>query len=73
MGPLFPAAQETKMPFSNCLVAKGFTQEHDIDYEETFAPIAHLTSVRCLITMAAVCHWPHYHMDVKNVFLNGDL
>ena len=32
-----------------------------------------LTSVRCLITMAAVCQWPHYHLNVKNAFLNGDL
>ena len=36
------------------LVSKGFTQEYGIDYEETFAPIAHLTFVRCLITVAIV-------------------
>ena len=61
------------MPFSNCLIAKGFTQEYDIDYEETFAPVARLTSVRCLIAVAAVRRWPLYQMDVKNAFLNGDL
>ena len=55
------------------LVAKGFTQEYGIDYEETFAPVAYLTSVICLIAVAVGRRWPLYQMDVKNVFLNGDL
>ena len=55
------------------LIVKGFTQEYGIDYEETFAPVACFTSVRCLIVVATVHHWPLYQMDVKNVFLNGDL
>ena len=59
--------------YKACLVAKGFTQEYDIDYEKTFAPIARLTFVRCLIAVAAVCRWPLCQMDVKNAFLNGDL
>ena len=36
------------------LVAKGFTQEYGIDYDETFAHITRLTSVKCLIAVAAV-------------------
>ena len=55
------------------LIAKGFTQEYGIDYEETFAPVARLTSIRCLIAMAVICRWPLYQIDVKNAFLNGDL
>jgi len=55
------------------LIAKGFTQEYGIDYEENFAPVACLTSVRCLIDVAVIHRWPLYQMDMKNVFLNGDL
>ena len=56
-----------------CLVAKGFTQEYRIDYEETFALVARISSVRVLLAVATASKWDPFQMDVKNAFLNGDL
>ena len=56
-----------------CFVAKGFTQEYEIDYEETFTPVARISSVRALLAVAAASKWDFFQMDVKNVFLSRDL
>ena len=39
------------------LVAKGFTQEYEIDYEETFTPVAHISYVRALLAIAVASKW----------------
>ena len=59
--------------YKACLVAKGFTQEYGIDYEETFAPIACISSVRAFLAITATSKWDLFQIDVKNAFLNGDL
>ena len=59
--------------YKTCLVAKGFTQEYEIDYEKTFAPVARISSVHALLAVAAANKWDLFQMDVKNAFLNGDL
>ena len=44
--------------YKACLITKCFTQEYGIDYEETFALVARLTFVKCLIVVAAIWRWP---------------
>ena len=39
------------------LVARGFQQEHGHDYDKTFAPVAHMTTVRTLLAVASVRQW----------------
>jgi hypothetical protein len=46
------------------LVAKGYTQTYGIDYEETFAPVAKMNSIRTLISCAANFDWNIYQLDV---------
>ena len=54
-------------------MAKGYTQIFGLDYGDTFSPVAKMASVRLFIAIAAIQQWPLYQLDVKNVFLNGDL
>nr|GFA49505.1 hypothetical protein [Tanacetum cinerariifolium] len=53
------------------LVAKGYAQEEDIDFEESFALVARLEAVWIFIAYDAHKSFPIYHMDVKIAFLNG--
>ena len=62
--------------FDRCkarLVTLGNRQEYGVDYEETFAPVAKMTTVRTIVAVAASQDWPIHQMDVKSVFLHGNL
>ena len=54
------------------LVAKGFVQNKDIDYFDTYALITQIASIRVLIALAAIHNLHVHQMDVKTAFLNGD-
>jgi hypothetical protein len=52
------------------LVAHGYSQKEGIDYEETFAPVAHLEAIRILLAFSVAKGFKLYQMDVKSAFLN---
>ena len=55
------------------LVEKGYVQRYGIDYDEVFAPVARIETIRLIIALAASHGWEVHHLDVKTAFLHGDL
>ncbi|GJR59956.1 retrovirus-related pol polyprotein from transposon TNT 1-94 [Tanacetum coccineum] len=53
------------------LVAQGYNQQEDIDYDETYAPVARLESIRILLAYNCALDFKIFKMDVKSAFLNG--
>nr|GFA73842.1 hypothetical protein [Tanacetum cinerariifolium] len=59
--------------FKARLVIQGFKQKSKIDYFDTYAPVARISTIRLLIAMALIHNLIIHQMDVKTVFLNGKL
>lgn len=55
------------------IVAKGYIQKQSIDYEEVFASVARIETVRVILALAGSSGWWVHHLDVKSAFLNGRL
>jgi hypothetical protein len=54
-------------------VAKCYSQVKGLDFDETFAPVARLESIRILLVYATHHYFKLYQMDVKSAFLNGPI
>ena len=59
--------------FKARLVIQEFRQNPGIDYFDTYAPVARISTIRLLIAMAAIHNLVVHQMDVKTAFLNGEL
>jgi hypothetical protein len=59
--------------YKACLVAKGFKQRYDIDYEDTFSPVVKAVTIRIVLSIAVSRGWSLWQLDVQNAFLHGDL
>ncbi|GJS25574.1 zinc finger, CCHC-type containing protein [Tanacetum coccineum] len=59
--------------FKARLVIQGFRQRSGIDYYDTYAPVARISTIRLLISMASIHSLIIHQMDVKTTFLNGEL
>nr|GEW58311.1 hypothetical protein [Tanacetum cinerariifolium] len=57
--------------FKARLVIQGFEQKSRIDYFDTYALVAHISTIRLLIDMASIHNLIIHQMDVKTTFLNG--
>ena len=52
-------------------MAQGYTQVKGKDFDESFAPVARLESIRILLSIACIMNFKLYQMDMKSAFLNG--
>nr|GEV75784.1 hypothetical protein [Tanacetum cinerariifolium] len=55
------------------LVAQGYTQEEGTDYDEVFAPVARIESIRLILAYASFKDFVVYQMDVNSAFLYGKI
>jgi Reverse transcriptase (RNA-dependent DNA polymerase) len=55
------------------LVAQGYTQQHGLDFFETYSPVMRGTTLRWLIAQAAMKNWSTRHIDISSAYLYGKL
>ncbi|SOV06544.1 uncharacterized protein UDID_17512 [Ustilago sp. UG-2017a] len=55
------------------LVARGFTQREGIDFEETFVPVAPLSAIRALLSLAVERNWEVHQLNITMAYINSTL
>ena len=56
-----------------CLVVQGFLQVPGVNYFDTFAPVAHLSSIHTVLALAACYNMELHQIDIKGAYLNSEL
>ena len=67
------AADGSPVKYKALLYSKHFSKFQGIDYNETFAPISNIYSIRLVLAIATSKQWDVHHMDVKSDFIHGDM
>lgn len=55
------------------LLAKGYTQEYGVDYDEVFSPVARMDTIRIFLSLVVYRDCPMFQLDVKLAFLHGEI
>ena len=58
------AGDGTTTKYKDRLVAKGYSQVHGLDYNETFTPVERMDSIRSVLAFVAFKQWEEHDMDV---------
>jgi len=57
--------------FKARLVAKGYAQKQGLDFQETFVPVAKMTSIRVILAVVVHNNWQIHQLDVTAAYLNS--
>lgn len=66
-------SNEAIVRYKRCLVAKGYSQQLDLNFQETFSLVIKMTTIHLVIVLAMDFGWKIEQLDVKNSFLHGIL